>query len=78
MKPGKISCEGICINRNTGYSDLATAWQKCGEEPMCTNILKYTRTGKFYLRKYNDKLNEADFGYFYVSYDSKCRGKPNI
>ena len=45
---------------------------------MCTNILKYTRTGKFYLRKYNDKLNEADFGYFYVSYDSKCRGKPNI
>ena len=51
LKPGGFHCHGGCINGNTGYADLGTAWLKCSQLAACTRIMKW---GKYYLRKAND------------------------
>lgn len=56
LPSGGYHCVDGCLNGNTGYADLATAWAKCGEIAGCVRIMKYS-DGKFYLRKANDRFD---------------------
>ena len=69
---GGWRCYTECVDgNNTPYPDFISAWTQCEKTENCTKIMKYGNDGKFYLRKDDDKPDDAP-GSLYVEYG--CRG----
>ena len=72
-KKGGYHCNGPCLNNNTHYDDLPTAWAKCKLTADCSKIFRWENGShyKYYLRKENDTYVD-DPRFLHVDFDPKC------
>ena len=62
------------IDGNTGYTDIATAWEQCGNIAECAFVMKHCND-KYYLRHANDMVHTPNPGCRVEGYTYRNCGK---
>ena len=81
-KKGGINCKGgdnACINGNQAYTDLRTAWKKCGTVDRCSKIFRHENGSHYhYYLRTDDDIIDSNPRLLHMDFDPNCKVEGNI